>query len=94
MEKPKRCPKGSRRNPKTKRCNKIKKTNIGKKPSFDNANLGIIEDNTRAPHRRFPNGTRKNPKTGECEPIIKNVDSKKRLTIPTLKLTPTSSVKV
>ena len=67
----KRCPKGSRRNPKTKRCNKIKKeTKIIKQ---DGSLSKSIEKKIK---KRCPNGTRRNPTTGNCEDKNKKISKK------------------
>lgn len=53
-----RCPKGTRKNPKTGNCEKSgAKKASPKKASSKKA----------SPKKRCPNGTRKNPKTGNCE---------------------------
>lgn len=68
----KRCPKGTRKNPKTKECDpiKIKTKSLAKSPQS---------------RKRCPKGTRKNPKTGNCDPITqkeKTVSLKKSIPKP------------
>lgn len=75
LKKRNRCPNGTRRNPKTKLCEKKNNTKkklklkIGKKISKPKTikvkKLGKIKLKTR---KRCPNGSRKHPKTGNCVP--------------------------
>ena len=61
----KRCPNGSRKNPKTGLCESSESKNISLKlPNID----------PLTGHKRCPNGSRKNPKTGLCE--SKNISLK------------------
>ena len=71
LKKRKRCPNGTRRNPKTKLCEKAK----------TKAKKSTPKPVTKKTRKRCPNGTRKDPKTGNCVPKNKTKSPKKKLKI-------------
>lgn len=71
LKKRKRCPNGTRRNPKTKLCEKVTKQD---KPT-------AIEKLIGKKGKRCPNGKKRNPKTGRCVKKNKTKTQKKKLKI-------------
>jgi len=80
VEKKKYCPRGTRKNRKTGKCEPIASSSPAKDPPKEPSPVAVADEPNTNKRKYCPRGTRKNKKTGKCEPVnpknAKNANAK------------------